>query len=50
MIEDIVFAKKKVCFDKLMDKGFVKMDEGDFIYSERFMDDMFEAQVIVDRS
>lgn len=50
MIEDIVFAKKKVCFDKLVDKGFVKMDEGDFIYSERFMDDMFEAQVIVDRS
>lgn len=47
-LEDVVFTKKRVCFDKLIPYGF-SFDGEIYHYTESFLEDSFEARVSISK-
>ncbi|MFC5631057.1 MULTISPECIES: MmcQ/YjbR family DNA-binding protein [Streptococcus] len=47
-LEDVVFTKKRVCFDKLISYGF-SFDGEIYRYTESFLEDSFEARVSISK-
>ena len=48
-IENEIFLKAKVNFNKLLDYGF-KLDNNIYVYQKKFLNEEFEALIYIDKS